>query len=159
MRKAEKQQCLLKGIDPRVYAAWTAMRSRCTNITDQRHYKNYGDRGIYVCKRWASFAAFAEDMGPHPGFGWSLDRKDNNKGYYKRNCRWATTKMQSRNRRTTKLTEDIVDGIRQEYIRGTGPFNRGNGYIFREKYQISQSLLSHIITDKLWKPDQRKGTS
>ena len=43
-------------------------------------------------------------MGPKPKGGrWGLDRIDNNKGYYKANCRWASDTQQARNTRGNVL--------------------------------------------------------
>lgn len=83
------------------YESWHMMIQRCCNkrATD---YKNYGGRGIQVCKRWRKFQNFFDDMGLRPG-GTSLDRSDNNKGYAKANCRWATKIQQERNRRNNTL--------------------------------------------------------
>lgn len=83
------------------YTAWDSMLQRCTN-ENQKHYNNYGGRGIGVCDRWLLFKNFIEDMGLRP-FGLSLDRIDNSKGYYKENCRWADKKTQQRNMRTNHL--------------------------------------------------------
>lgn len=82
------------------YKAWRSMKERCAN-PKHRQYKNYGARGITVCTRWkTSFENFYQDLGPRPGPTYSLDRKENNNGYYKKNCRWATSIVQNRNKRT-----------------------------------------------------------
>lgn len=70
---------------------------RCTNPKDPR-FHNYGGRGITVCPEWSDFWTFVEDMGNRPD-GHTLDRKDNDLGYFKENCRWATAKEQACNRR------------------------------------------------------------
>ena len=78
------------------------MKQRCYNpkIT---HWDSYGGRGIKVCDRWLeSFENFYEDMGPKPSPTHSIDRIDNYKlvdGYSKDNCRWATKREQSLNKR------------------------------------------------------------
>lgn len=82
------------------YRAWQEMKRRCDNA-DRPSYEDYGGRGIAYCKRWRDFAKFIEDMGPKPSGKHSLDRIENNKGYCKSNCRWATSKVQHRNRRNT----------------------------------------------------------
>lgn len=73
-------------------------KSRCLRPTD-RKYPEYGGRGITMHPDWvASPTAFLEHMGPRPQ-GTSIDRIDNDRGYEPGNCRWATPKQQSQNRR------------------------------------------------------------
>lgn len=80
------------------YQIWVDMRRRC-NDPRRTAYKNYGGRGIRVCRRWDNFENFYKDMGPRPD-GRSLDRRDNTKGYNRTNCRWATRSEQRQNRRS-----------------------------------------------------------
>ena len=80
------------------YQAWSDMKQRCYNPKTWA-YTYYGARGITVCDEWRnSYRAFARDMGNRPD-KMSLDRIDNDKGYYKDNCKWSTKKEQINNRR------------------------------------------------------------
>ena len=79
------------------YQRWHSMRKRCLN-PNCKAYKNYGGRGIKVCKRWKHYPNFLADMGRCPS-GKSLDRINNDGNYTPANCRWATQKQQVHNRR------------------------------------------------------------
>lgn len=81
------------------YPVWQSMKERCRN-KKLKSYKDYGGRGIKVCKRWLnSFTNFINDMGERPTLKHTIDRIDNNKGYYNGNCKWSTITEQTRNRR------------------------------------------------------------
>jgi hypothetical protein len=81
----------------RTYKSWSSMIGRCFNENHIR-YEDWGGRGITVCDEWLDFKNFFKDMGVRPE-GMSLDRKDNDLGYYKDNCKWSTPKEQAKNRR------------------------------------------------------------
>jgi len=100
------------GSSSRAYQIWVHMRGRCRNPKNER-YALYGGRGIDICSRWDSFANFISDMGEPPA-NLSIDRVDNDRGYYPDNCRWATQKQQVHNSRSTKLSDDDVRSIRAD---------------------------------------------
>jgi hypothetical protein len=82
-----------------LYGTWAAMIRRCYN-NKVNNYKYYGGRGISVSAEWrTSFKQFLQDMENKPGPEYTLDRIDNNKGYCKENCRWATLEEQQANKR------------------------------------------------------------
>jgi hypothetical protein len=93
----------------RAYGAWMKLRRRC-DYKRGAEYRHYGGRGITYDPRWALFETFVADVGlPPPGM--SLERIDNDGGYCKDNCRWATRKEQNRNTRSNRIIE--FNGMRQ----------------------------------------------
>lgn len=121
----------------RRYCAWKCMIYRCSDYRGSgrsRLYdkREYFDRGIRVCERWLnSFEDYLSDMGYPPAEGMSIDRIDNNKGYYKENCRWATAQEQQLN------TNSVIPIT---YIGETLPLSRWarrfrtSGKIMRERF-------------------------
>jgi len=86
------------------YNRWRTLKARCNNKNNLK-YKNYGGRGIK--NLWKNFLDFKKDMfasyvkhiNKYGIEQTSIDRINNNGHYCKKNCRWATQKIQQNNRR------------------------------------------------------------
>lgn len=117
-----------------IYKAWEAMKYRCRN-KKCKSYKDYGGRGINYDPFWELFENFRKDMGSRPE-GTSLDRINNNEGYYKENCRWATNKQQNRNTRINIwITIDGVSRTLPEWC---------------EVYKVSYNLVKDRYKRQSW---------
>ena len=127
------------------------MVSRCYNKNVDT-YPRYGGRGITICQEWLGEHGF-ENF-----FEWStkngcaenltIDRIDNNKGYYPDNCRWATDTEQVRNRRNTLLVE--VDGVSKPLAEWCEiykiDYKLAYGRIFRRKWDVKKALTTKNMT-------------
>lgn len=93
------------GRGTRLYHIWKSIRERC-NTPTSTIYKNYGGRGIKICKEWDDFKVFREWALTH-GYNDSLtiDRIDVNGNYEPNNCRWVTYKKQANNKRNNRYIE------------------------------------------------------
>jgi hypothetical protein len=113
-----------KGLcDSPTYRSWESMKSRCNGTGGKKNFKWYSN--ITYDPKWEFFADFLEDMGLRPE-GKTLDRIDNDKGYSKENCRWATLSEQAKNKRGTSKSGHkhiyFIDGkyrfnIRKEILK------------------------------------------
>ncbi len=122
-----------------LYYTWKEMKQRCHNKKN-KCYHLYGARGITVCERWRySFLTFVKDLGPKPSKKHSLDRIDNNKGYSKENCRWATPSEQVRNRRSSNLKN--VNGVLREHCHKGHPWRKETTQITSNGKGMSRRCL------------------
>lgn len=80
----------------RAYARWSEMKTRL------RRDPHYAHRSC--CPEWKSFERFYKDMGECPN-GFSLERIDNEKGYFPDNCIWIPIADQAKNTSRTKSFE------------------------------------------------------
>jgi len=99
-----------------IYRTWQSIHDRCYN-PNHSSFRNYGGRGLTVCSGFDTFEKFIAVMGEKPTTGHSIDRIDNDLGYFcgkcdecvtnfrVKNCEWATKAEQGRNRRTNVWIE------------------------------------------------------
>jgi hypothetical protein len=120
------------------------MRARCYN---KKHpsYKNYGRRGIKICKKWLhdpdSFVIWSMSHGWR--FGLTLDRRNNNKNYTPKNCRFIPWKPQQNNRRNNifyRSNKKIIYTLSELADKYNIKYNYLHRLARREKLGINQAL-------------------
>jgi hypothetical protein len=132
----------------KIYSRWVNMRQRCNNPNNPS-YIHYGARGIKVCNKWdnsfESFFYWAIENGYDDSL--QIDRINNNKGYSPENCRFVSHTQNIRNRTITKLSQNLVDEIRDRYR----PRCRINGAAaMSREFGLHKDTVEKIIKRKLW---------
>ena len=97
-----------------LFVRWSNMHARCYDPSHNRFYR-YGGRGIEVCDRWHDFDLYLEDVLPSYREGLTLDRVDNDGPYSPCNFRWASYRVQARNRSAPVITEQEIAEMRRMY--------------------------------------------
>ena len=86
----------------KVYNTWRAMTYRCS-CKNGKNYKDYGGRGITVCKDWlnaSNFIKWATSNGYCEGL--QIDRINNDGNYEPSNCRFVNARDNVLNQRLLK---------------------------------------------------------
>jgi hypothetical protein len=88
-----------------LYVVWKHMVRRCTNDRD-KHYKDYGGRGIAVCAEWVGSPDVFVEWGISNGWkkGLQIDRENNDDGYSPDNCRFVKPLKNVNNQRLLKTS-------------------------------------------------------
>lgn len=158
--KKNKKKCLQQNKkDNGTYRVWANMLQRCNNKNNPM-YKNYGGRGIKVCRRWNKYENFKKDMGIKPD-GLTIDRINNNGNYEPNNCKWTTWKQQRLNQRKPKnyiikiKAKTIINPILKRYNHII--INIKDKKIFKNKAKASEyySLTKQYITQLFYRPNEK----
>lgn len=134
-----------------MYKTYKSMLQRCNN-PNHRHYHRYGGRGIKVCDKWQGdngFLNFYADMGDKPSPKHSIDRIDNNLGYFKENCRWATQKQQNSNKVNNVFVE--INGEKFTVAEACRLYNKPLkmvSYRLRKGLSIEEAFMKKSQRDK-----------
>lgn len=95
----------------RLYYIWCGIKDRCYNPNNPR-YNDYGGRGIKMDETWrndfSEFQKWAIENGydENAPFGQcTIDRANNQDGYFPFNCVWTTIAQQNRNKRNVSNSQ------------------------------------------------------
>lgn len=130
-----------------IYGVWKSMKDRCFN-SNIPTYKNYGGRGICMCREWVksfkSFYGWAVKNGYKKGL--TIERIDNDGDYCPDNCTFIPKSEQSKNRRNLNILH--FDGKSQtlsEWSREIG-ISRGS---LRDRLSNGWPIEEALTTKKL----------
>lgn len=144
------------------YGTWQQIRRRCAEDACDADRLIYWDRGITMCQRWQAVEAFVSDIPPRPSRKYSLDRVNNDGGYWCGSCdeciqhnrpmnvRWATAAEQSYNRRTNRLltfsgkTQPMKLWAEELHI----PYGTLNARINQHHWAVERALTTPIRPPK-----------
>lgn len=146
----------------RFYNVWKGMKKRCDD-SFSKPYKYYGAKGVLVCERWRDFNNFKDDMFDSYvehmdvyGKDTSIERTNVYGDYSPENCRWATMKEQSKNKRKKEKVLNNKSGG-GEMIEGKG---LGNKKVNRVGVSLSNDYslkLNRLATSCGMKPTTLAG--
>ena len=133
----------------RLYHIWLGMKARCNNPNNNR-YESYGGRGIQLCEEWNNDYTVFREWAYANGYNeniidCSIDRIDNDKGYYPQNCRWATNKEQCNNRRSNVVIEH--NGIKKSATQWSEELGM-DLYTILRRYKAGKPIDKKLITPK-----------
>lgn len=127
--------------DTVLYQRWCGMKDRCNDPKRLR----YNGRGITVCDEWKndymSFAEWSRNNGFREDL--TLDRIDNDKGYYPENCRWTDITTQQNNKENNvRISFDGETHTQAEWSRLTGL----NRYLIHDRLERGWSVYRTLTT-------------
>lgn len=134
-----------KKIKKHLRIVWQNIRNRCLNPNNPR-FKDYGGRGIKICKKWSDFETFFNDMSKNYKPGLQIERIKNNRGYSPSNCKWASKTEQANNKRNSHFithngqTKTLAEWAKDLNIPYTALISRIN----KHKWPLDKALTKRV---------------
>lgn len=124
----------------RLKRIYRLMKLRCFDETN-KSFKDYGGRGITVCKEWMesfdNFYSWSISNGYNDKL--TIDRINNDCNYEPSNCRWATYEEQANNTRKNRLVEYKGEKMSVSmFARSIGQKPRNVNYLIHRGYSTEQ---------------------
>ena len=135
------------GKGAKLYTVWGNMKDRCLNLNNHA-YKDYGGRGITICPEWTNDYVKFRDWAISNSYkeGLQINRIENNGNYEPNNCNFVTSQINNQNQRSTKVTLEIANKIRDSYNTGDYTFKK-----LSKLFKLSEGHIKNIIYNKRWK--------
>lgn len=143
----------------KAYKIWRGIKERCYD-SNHEAFHNYGGRGIDMFSIWKEdsivFCKYIESLSGYSD-ELTLDRENNDKGYYPGNLRWTTNTVQSINQRPRGNRTGYL-GVKKQYNKYCFQIRTDEGRIKRGSFETVELAAvardQYIIDNKLLHPLQ-----
>ncbi len=135
--------------DPELTQIFIKMKIRCYD-KDASDYRFYGAKGIHICDEWLEnpFAFFQWSLDNGYKKGLSIDRIDSSKDYSPENCRFLSSKLNSKHKSTTNYYTIPVTGREAAKIMGVGT-NYVNTYAREHGHEETQKMIDTYMSTRI----------
>lgn len=137
-------------VNDRLYRLYGSIIQRTTNLRKDNHNHTYIEKNIKMCDEWRNDFNKFKEWALENGYDYSknsneqtIDRIDNDKGYYPENCRFVSrqenNKNESKKRGIICLSKEQQNEIKELYK---------NGFSSRKiapKYKVSKTTILNVI--------------
>lgn len=136
-------------VDKRLRQIYYDMKQRCYN-SKRKNYKDYGGRGITICDEWLQNSNTFYEWALTNGYSddLTIDRIDNHRGYSPENCRWATQKQQSNNKRSSVLI--TYKGKTQTVAQWAEEYGHDVCMLRERLFRLHWSIEKALNTKRTW---------
>jgi hypothetical protein len=131
-----------------LYSTWEGMKARCLN-KNSKDYPRYGGRGIKICSAWVhDFDQFLRDMGEKPNPKYTLERVNNDEGYNKSNCVWASIESQNSNKKSRPNKYGYPGINKTKYGNWQVRISKNNQIIYNKTFKDKQEAINAYKINK-----------